>query len=279
MPLDEMRSTAYARIKRVCDEKLVSIFDFENDTTNIFTAHEMLGGIDGNLATKFTVQFNLFGGTLTGLYSKRHLPIMNQVDSLKNMGCFCFTELGYGNNAPEMETTSTYDHKTQEFTINTPSVLAQKFWITNGACHANYAIVFAQTIVKGKNEGVNAFIVQIRDEKMQPCKGVYIEDMGYKMGLNGIDNARLKFDHVKVPRINMLNRLADVDEQGNFVCDIPKRSNRFFKVADRLLSGRLCISAMSLGGTKTTLWHTIRYSQQRLAVGESGESDTPIMAY
>lgn len=90
--------------------------------------------------------------------------------------------------------------------------MAQKFWITNGACHANYAIVFAQTIVKGKNEGVNAFIVQIRDEKMQPCKGVYIEDMGYKMGLNGIDNARLKFDHVKVPRINMLNRLADVDE-------------------------------------------------------------------
>jgi len=25
------------------------------------------------------------------------------------MGCFCFTELGFGNNAPEMETTSTYD--------------------------------------------------------------------------------------------------------------------------------------------------------------------------
>jgi acyl-CoA oxidase len=46
---------AYARIKRVCDEKIVSIFDFENDPKNIFTAHEMLGGIDGSLTTKFTV--------------------------------------------------------------------------------------------------------------------------------------------------------------------------------------------------------------------------------
>jgi acyl-CoA oxidase len=274
-----MRDQAYNRIKRVCDEKLVSIFDFETDPHNIFTAHEMLAQVDGSLSTKFTVQFNLFGGTLTGLYSERHLPIMRQVDSLKNMGCFCFTELGYGNNAPEMETTAHYDHSTQQFTIHSPSVLSQKFWITNGACHANYAIVFAQTIVRDKNEGVNAFIVPIRDDNMKPCAGVTIEDMGMKIGLNGIDNARLTFSHVKIPRINMLNRLADVNEKGEFICDIKKRSNRFFKVADRLLSGRLCISAMSLAGTKNCLWHAIKYSQQRLAIGESGESDTPIMSY
>ena len=112
MTLDEQRALAYKRIKRVCDEGLVSIFDFETDPRNIFTAHEMLGQIDPSLVTKFTVQFNLFGGTLTGLYSKRHLPIMKEVDSLKNMGCFCFTELGYGNNAPEMETIAEYDHST-----------------------------------------------------------------------------------------------------------------------------------------------------------------------
>lgn len=139
-------------------------------------------------------------------------------------------------------------------------MLSQKFWITNGACHANYAVVFAQTIVNKKNEGVNAFIVPIRDEKMQPCPGVTIEDMGCKMGLNGIDNGRLIFKNVVIPRINMLNRLCDVNEKGEFVSDIKKRSNRFFKVADRLLSGRLCISAMSLAGTKNCLWHTIRYS-------------------
>ena len=81
--------------------------------------------------------------------------------------------------------------------------------------------------------------MRIRDDKMQPCTGVFIEDMGIKLGLNGIDNARLSFTNVKIPRINMLNRLADVNEQGEFICDIPKKSQRFFKVADRLLSGRL----------------------------------------
>lgn len=36
---------------------------------------------------------------------------------------------------------------------------------------------------------------------------------------------------------------------------------------------------MSLAALKQVLYHTIRYSQQRLAVGESGKSDTPIMSY
>lgn len=112
MTLDEQRDLAYNQIKRVCDEGLVSIFDFKNDPKNIFTAHEMLACLNGSLATKFTVQFNLFGGTLMAMSTERHLPFMKTVDSLKSMGCFCFTELGYGNNAPKMETTATYDAAT-----------------------------------------------------------------------------------------------------------------------------------------------------------------------
>jgi acyl-CoA oxidase len=50
-----------------------------------------------------------------------------------------------------METTVTYDDKKQEFIVNSPTTLSQKYWITNGAVHANYALVFGQTIVKGKN--------------------------------------------------------------------------------------------------------------------------------
>lgn len=58
-----------------------------------------------------------------------------------------------------------------------------------------------------------------------------------------------------------------------------KKSQRFFKVADRLLSGRLCISAMNVSSAKMVLLIAIRYSMQRLSVGASGLSDTPIMAY
>ena len=178
-----------------------------------------------------------------------------------------------------METTAIYDAEAQEFVINSPTTASQKYWITNGACHANFAIVFAQTIVKGKNEGINSFLVQIRDENMKPCPGVFIEDMGIKIGLNGVDNGRLMFKDVRIKREALLNAFNDVTEQGNFVSDIKKPSGRFFKVADRLLSGRLCIASMCLAGTKFCLYETIRYSQQRLAVGESGLSDTPIMSF
>ena len=60
------------------------------------------------------------------------------IDSLDDIGCFGLTELGYGNNAVEMETTATYDKASKEFIVNTPHPLAQKYWITNGAIHAKH---------------------------------------------------------------------------------------------------------------------------------------------
>lgn len=114
---------------------------------------------------------------------------------------------------------------------------------------------------------------------MKPMPGVFIEDMGVKIGLNGVDNARLIFDNVKIKREQMLNKLNDVDEFGKFHSKQPKLGQRFFKVADRLLSGRLCISSMNMAAAKKCLYETIRYSQQRLAVGPDGHSNTPIMSY
>jgi len=99
------------------------------------------------------------------------------------------------------------------------------------------------------------------------------------MGLNGVDNGRLAFANVRIPRENMLNRLCDVLPDGSFQSDIKKKTNRFFKVTDRLLSGRLCIAAMCLASAKGALFTAIKYSQQRLAVGPNGKSDTPIMDY
>ena len=80
-------------------------------------------------------------------------------------------------------------------------------------------MVFGQTIVRGKNEGVNAVLVKIRDDQMQPIKGVKIVDMGMKMGLNGVDNGALFFDKVRIPRENLMNRYSDIDEKGNFTSE------------------------------------------------------------
>ena len=159
-----------------------------------------------------------------------------------------------------METTVTYDKTAGEFVVHSPTDFSQKYWISNGFNHANTAVVFGQTIVNGKNEGVNAFIVPIRDENMDLKQGVKIRDMGIKMGLNGVDSAILRFTNVRIPRVNILSKYCDVDVNGNFQSAIKKPSARFFAVTEKLLSGRLCIAAISLGGTRGCLYVAIKYA-------------------
>ena len=77
----------------------------------------------------------------------------------------------------------------------------------------------------------------------------------------------------------MMNKHTDVDENGNFSSHIKGISQRFFKVTERLLSGRLCIASMAVGGSRACLYIAITYAKQRLALGPTGLSDTPIFDY
>ena len=170
------------RLQRICDNKFISVLDFKTNPHRIFAAHELASVIDPAMAVKMTVQFNLFGGTVLKLGTERHHDrYLEGIDTLNDVGCFGLTELGYGNNAVEMETTATYDKETKEFIINTPTPLAQKYWITNGAVHAKHVVVFAQLMVDGKNEGIHGVLVPIRDENLKTLPNVRVEDMGYKV--------------------------------------------------------------------------------------------------
>lgn len=63
-------------------------------------------------------------------------------------------------------------------------------------------------------------MVPVRDANLKVLPGVTVNDMGVKFGMNGVDNASLKFNNVRVPRINMMNRYGDVNEQGKFTSEV-----------------------------------------------------------
>jgi acyl-CoA oxidase len=63
-------------------------------------------------------------------------------------------------------------------------VSSAKYWPGELSFLANYAIVFAQTIIKGKNYGVHPFLVNIRDENYNCLPGIEGGDIGPKLGFH-----------------------------------------------------------------------------------------------
>jgi acyl-CoA oxidase len=126
---------------------------------------------------------------------------------------------------------------------------------------------------------VHALLVPIRDARGRPRPGVAIEDCGEKMGLNGVDNGRLAFDHVRVPREALLNRFADVDAEGRYTSGIDDPSRRFFTMLGALIQGRVCIAAASVSASKSALTIAIRYANRRRQFGPPDGEEIPLLDY
>lgn len=236
------------------------------------SSFEELVFADPSLQIKYGVQYGLFGSALlylgTEYHHKEFLP--GAVD-LSVPGAFAMTETGHGSDVASIGTTATFDPKTGEFVINTPNRHSYKDYLGNAALHGHAAVVFAQLYTKGENHGVHAFYVPIR-KKGKLLKGVGSEDDGLKGGLNGIDNGRLFFDNVRIPRVNLLNRYADVDELGNYTSSIDSPGRRFFTQLGALVQGRVSLVGAVTNAQKLALDIAIRYSEaRRQFVGPDGE--------
>ena len=205
---------------------------------------------DPSLQIKSGVQWGLFGSAIYQLGTKEHHDKwLRAVADMSLPGAFAMTETGHGSDVAAIGTTATYDVEAEEFVIHTPFRGAWKDYLGNAALHGKAATVFAQLITGGVNYGVHCFFVPLRDEDGEFLPGIGGEDDGVKGGLNGIDNGRLHFDHVRVPRTNLLNRYGDVAADGTYSSDIPSPGRRFFTMLGALVQGRVSLDGAATTGT------------------------------
>lgn len=187
---------------------------------------------------------------------KKWIPLIRQH---KILGCYAQTEIGHGSDVSRLETTATLDKATDEFVIHSPTLTSTKFWPGDMGRFTTHALVFARLLIDGKDYGVQAFVVQTRDvDTFKHMKGVKTGDMGHKVGYQSKDNGWASFDHVRIPRANMMMRIVNIDKDGNFdlrgdpkvlyttmmlirqiiISDMPQLSMRALLVAIRYASCR-----------------------------------------
>ncbi|KAL8147842.1 acyl-coenzyme A oxidase 3, peroxisomal-like [Apium graveolens] len=231
-----------------------------------FALQEVADSFDHSLSIKIGVHFFLWGGALQFFGTKRHHDKwLRDTENYRVKGCFAMTELGHGSNVRGIETVTTYDSNTGEFIVNTPCESAQKYWIGGAANHATHTVVFSQLKINGTNQGVHAFIVQIRDADGNISPHIRIADCGHKIGLNGVDNGRIWFDNVRIPRENLLNSVADVSADGQYSSAIKDPDQRFAAFMAPLTSGRVILASSATYSAKIGLSIAIRYSLTRCA--------------
>jgi acyl-CoA oxidase len=240
----------------------------EENLPKFIAAFETLAFHDISLVIKLGVQFGLFAGSIQRLGTEyHHRKYLPDAASGILMGCFAMTEIGHGSNVQGLETTAVYHRENDCFVLHSQSYSAGKNYIGNAAEDGRLAVVFAQLEMHGQMHGVHAFLVPIRGENGHLLPGVSIEDNGLKMGLNGVDNGRIWFNHVKVPRVEMLNRFADVTAGGQYRSDIQSRAARFFTMIGTLVSGRISIATTANSAAKSALTIAIRYAARRRQFG------------
>ncbi|MDX1502124.1 MAG: acyl-CoA dehydrogenase [Thermoanaerobaculia bacterium] len=282
---EEQRARTLRLAKRLAEEGIGALsFPAEvgggGDLTAFIAAFETMAFHDHSLLVKMGVQFGLFGGSILQLGTEgHHRRFLPRVATLELPGCFAMSETGHGSNVQELETVARYDAATGELVVTTPHARARKDYIGNAARDGRMATVFAQLEVEGESYGVHALLVPIRDERGEPLPGVTIEDCGEKMGLNGVDNGRLSFDGVRVPRENLLDRFASVDESGRYTSPITSASKRFFVMLGTLVGGRVSVALAGNSAAKSALAIAVRYAVRRRQFGPGGRPERALLDY
>ena len=280
---EEYRELVLTWLQRLADEGLGGLAFPEalgggGSIGDFIAAFETLAFHDLSLVVKYGVQFGLWGGSVSQLGGEaQKAALLPEIASLRLPGAFAMSERAHGSNVRDLKTTATFDG--DAWIITTPEARDHKEWIGNAAAHARTATVFAQLVIDGEGYGVHAFLVPLRDASGEILPGIRIEDSGYKMGLNGVDNGRIWFDGVRVPRTNLLDRFAQVSAEGEYTSPIASEGKRFFVMLGTLVGGRIAVGNAANSAAKAGLTIAVRYGARRRQFGPTGAPEVPLLDY
>lgn len=285
LPMEQHRARVLQQLGELVKENAIQraypsdLGGGDNHGGNIAAFQELVLA-DPSMQIKSGVQWGLFGAAIlhlgTRVHHERWLP---DVMTLKLPGCFAMTEIGHGSDVASIGTTATYDPETEEFIIHTPFKGAWKDYLGNAALHGQAAVVFAQLITKGVNHGVHAFFVPIRTPDGEMLPGIGSEDDGVKGGLNGIDNGRLHFTNVRIPRDYLLNRYGDVAADGTYTSAIESPGRRFFTMIGTLVQGRVSLDGAAVRAMQAGLAIALTYAAERRQFPGASGRETVLLDY
>lgn len=236
---------------------------------DFFASHRVLAHqecLSCCLGIRMTVHYNLFCGTVLALGNDQQRRWLEESQKLGQLGCFMLTEVGAGVlSGLIVETTATWSWENGGgFYLHTPSVSAEKTWISQGLA-ADWGVVVANLQLETENLGPHVFLVDMTSS------GLHRESMGEKTTFNALDNARVSFDQVWLPPDALLSKLCNVRPRafpdGSWKAEYTfagQRPPSFVQIAQRLLSGRLCISDSAIAYVEGVLRVTRKYAESRM---------------
>ncbi|MFI1018922.1 acyl-CoA dehydrogenase [Streptomyces sp. NPDC020965] len=248
------------------------------DPRRLAAMHEWAAVVDGALATVAGIHYNLFLGSLLDddQSPERDLkPFMG----LARTGTFLCTESAHGNDAAALETTATYDRESDTFVLHTPTAGARKFMPnTSPVGGPKSAVVAARLLVDGEDHGVFLFLTPLSDRD-GTLPGITVETLPDRIG-SPVDHCVTTFDAVRLPRTALVQGPhGSLLPDGTLHSAVGSPRKRFLRAIGRVTTGKLCMSASTLGGCRAALAIAVRYAGTRHISSPTAGGRIPLTAH
>ncbi|MEU9761745.1 acyl-CoA dehydrogenase [Streptomyces sp. NPDC047987] len=267
LPPEDRMELSYERLRHLNKLLLDSPHSPETlaqDPSRLTALHEWVGPVDPGLGTILTIHYNLFLGSLTNFEDTNGYDLRPYV-AMDRTGVFLCTERAYGNNAPQLKTTSTWDPASREFVLHTPGPGAAKFMPnTSSTGGPKTALVAARLIVADQDEGVHLFLVDLHDDATgESLPGISIERLPQTASAP-LDHCMTTFTRLRLPYEAMVQSdRGRLTPEGIYTSTVGGALKRFHSSLGRVTDGKLCMQASLLGTTRHALTVAVRYAHTR----------------